>query len=226
MFSARQHWSLIVKLRSTFTARGSTDGFRCSSCTELILARAAPLSPHVNTGTRKMLRAGLELPPELPRTAPFGLSLLTPCCGGMGPRLLLSPVDISIVRQSRNFSGLQFPEPVKFLPAACRDDHTSPPPPAVLTSSVPLATLLFWVPELPHFRDRKAVALSRPTTALDPSRDGPANHANFTGGSEACLGGRTTRLVTTFFDCFDYCFVIHSSWLPASVRAVGVVMSL
>jgi hypothetical protein len=105
---------------------------------------------------------------------------------------------------------------------------TPVPPPAVLTSSVPLAILLFWVPELPHFRDRKAVALSRPTTALDPSRDGPANHANFTGGSEACLGGRTTRLVTTFFDCFD-CFVIHTELLAARLcqrlRAVGVVMS-
>jgi hypothetical protein len=107
---------------------------------------------------QELLRAGLGLPPELPPNCPLRPLAADTLLRRYGSsRLLLSPVDISIVGQTRNFSGLQFPGPVKFLPAAYRDYHTSPPAPPelLLTSSVPLAMLLFWAPELPHFRNRK-----------------------------------------------------------------------
>jgi hypothetical protein len=79
---------------------------------------------------QELLRAGLGLPPELPPNCPLRPLAADTLLRRYGSsRLLLSPVDISIVGQTRNFSGLQFPGPVKFLPAAYRDYHTSPPAP-------------------------------------------------------------------------------------------------
>ncbi|KAH8778140.1 hypothetical protein F5882DRAFT_380286 [Hyaloscypha sp. PMI_1271] len=123
--SARTLRGIIVKLRST--VRNSQDR-QTDTCPLL----------------QELLRAGLglPLPPELPPNCPLRPLAADTLLRRYGSsRLLLSPVDISIVGQTRNFSGLQFPGPVKFLPAAYRDYHTSPPAPPNCCLPVLLAQL-------------------------------------------------------------------------------------